>query len=233
MLVTIAGLPRRVLASRRRAEILQLLREHNGALSVAEIAIAIGMHGNSVRAHLEALTRSGHVTREPAARGAPGRPRQVYRATGAPSVDRDYRLLADVLSHHLAVSSPDPSEIALAAGRSWALANDAGPQPPRRLSAASDTPGAGVPRDALEPVLRMLSLAGFSPELATDRSTVRLRHCPFRELAVRNPAVVCQVHLGVIQGILTGLNTTAKATEIAPFTEPGVCRVTLTNGDLP
>ena len=134
------------------------------------------------------------------------RPRQVYRATGAPSVDRDYRLLADVLSHHLAASSPDPSEIALAAGRSWALANDAGTQPPRTLSAATDTPGAGVPRDALEPVLRMFTLAGFSPELATDRSTVRLLHC---------------------------LSTTAKATEIAPFIEPGVCRVRLTNGDLP
>jgi len=78
-------------------------------------------------------------------------------------------------------------------------------------------------------VLRMLSAAGFAPELAKDRSAIRLRHCPFRELAARNPAVVCQVHLGLVQETLAGLGTTIQATEIAPFVEPGLCMVTLTN----
>ncbi|RYV53008.1 helix-turn-helix transcriptional regulator [Pengzhenrongella frigida] len=224
-----SGLPRRVLASRRRAELLQLLREHNDALSVAEIATEIGMHGNTVRGHLDALVESGHVERTTDARGTPGRPRQVYSATGAPSADRDYRLLADILTDHLAAANPDPGRVALAAGRSWALANKPHSAPPPRLAPTTSTGAPGEPPDALEPVLRMLSAAGFAPELAEDRSVIRLRHCPFRELAARNAAVVCQVHLGLIQGSLACQDTTVEATQIAPFVEPGLCLVTLTS----
>ena len=231
MPVSKSGLPRRVLASRRRAEILQVLRDRNDALSVAEIATEIGLHGNTVRAHLAALVQSGHVARTPDAHGAPGRPRQVYRATGAPSADRDYRLLAEVLTHHLAASSPDPGQIALAAGRSWALANERSLASTRGPTGASPDPFASEPQDALAPVLRMLSAAGFSPELAPDRSAIRLRHCPFRELAARDPAVVCQVHLGLVQESLAGLGLTLQATEIAPFLEPGLCMVTLIGSD--
>ncbi|WP_407343977.1 helix-turn-helix transcriptional regulator [Pengzhenrongella phosphoraccumulans] len=230
MPVSKSGLPRRVLASRRRAELLQVLRERNDALSVAEIATEIGMHGNTVRAHLEALVQSGHVERAADARGVPGRPRQVFRATGAPTADRDYRLLADVLTHHLAASTPDPSQVALAAGRSWALANEPSPASPGGLADAPPDPFAGETQDDLTPVLRLLSAAGFSPELAEDRSAIRLRHCPFREIAARNAAVVCQVHLGLIQGTLEGLGTAVQATEIAPFIEPDLCLVTLTGG---
>jgi len=229
MPVSRSGLPRRVLASRRKAAVLQVLVNHDDALSVAEIAIESGMHGNTVRSHLAALIQSGHVGRTADPRGAPGRPRQVYRATGAPSADRDYRLLADVLTHHLAASNPDPGQVALAAGRSWVLANKPSLASPQGPIGATPDPSAGGPQDALAPVLRMLSAAGFAPELAKDRSAIRLRHCPFRELAARNPAVVCQVHLGLVQETLAGLGTTIQATEIAPFVEPGLCMVTLTN----
>lgn len=232
MPASISGLPRRVLASRRRAELLQVLREHNDALSVAEIATEIGMHANTVRAHLDALVESGHVERTTDARGTPGRPRQVYAATGAPSADRDYRLLADILTHHLAASSPDPGHVALMAGRTWALANPPSSPPSPRPGTTTTVSSLDEPPDPLAPVLRMLSAAGFAPELAEDRSAIRLRHCPFRELATRNAAVVCQMHLGLIQGSLACQDTTVEATQIAPFVEPGLCLVSLTSASV-
>jgi len=218
MPVSSSGPPHRALASSRRAALLDLLCAHDDALSVAELASAVGRHANTVRAHLEVLVRSGHVERRTDARGTPGRPREVYRATGAPIGDRSYQLLAELLTHHLSASSKDPGGAAQEAGRSWAQVSG-----PSTAAVPSVSPPPGSPREALAPVLRMLSAAGFAPELTADASAIGLRHCPFRELAAQHPEIVCRAHLGLIQGMLAHVGAPLGATQILPFVSPELC----------
>lgn len=224
----------------RRAELLRLLREDGRPLTVGDLAPRAGLHPNTVRAHLEVLVRGGHVVRRTAPSSSPGRPRELYEATGGEPTDRNYELLATVLAAGLARLGADPAALAAEAGRAWAAdATDAASPESAAAPAAEEAtslaeppahgtavacPGAPPDRsttaaDSLEPAMRMLRAGGFAPELAPDG--IRLHHCPFRELAAANPEVVCGVHLGLIQGALTG--GTRTATRILPFVQPDLC----------
>ena len=218
-----------------------MLRAHDGGLAVNDLAPALGLHPNTVRAHLDVLTRTGHVSRRTDARNTPGRPRDLYEATGAATSDRNYQLLARVLASRLTELSEDPTAEAVEAGRRWseheAVGEPAGIEDSDATGArGSELVGAdvGTPladRDALAPVLRMLKVSGFAPQLSPDASAIQLHHCPFRELAEEHPGIVCGAHLGLIQGALVTSGANITATRILPFVRPDLCLAELTRGD--
>jgi len=146
----------------------------------------------------------------------------VYEATAAPDDGTNYRLLAEVLARHLVATSERPGEAAVNAGRGWALS-----QP--RVGGAGP---AGAPpineQDAVTEVVRLLADSGFAPQVSADGTVINLHHCPFRELAVTHPDVVCGAHLGIIQGALAELGAPLQATRLVPFVEPDLCITTLT-----
>src|SRR5665648_861244 len=74
--------------------------------------------------------------------------------------------------------------------------------------------GAGQAVDALQ---RVVVDTGFQPETSTEgeMTSLRLRHCPFREVATRHPGVVCGVHLGLMQGVLDELGGAVVAESLA------------------
>lgn len=213
----------------RRAALLELLRNRDGGLAVSDIAPLAGLHPNTVRAHLDVLVRTGLATRRTDARTTPGRPRELYEATGAPEGDRSYQLLAQVLAARLAELTDDPAAQGVEAGRHWA-ARDARPPSTAPVGAAAaglPAPGAqptaaGL-REALAPVMTMLRATGFAPELTADVASIRLHHCPFRELAGLQPEIVCGAHLGLIQGELDRIGAGVSATRILPFVQPDLC----------
>lgn len=240
----------------RRADLLRLLSEYDDGLAVADLAPLAGLHPNTVRAHLEVLVRAGSVTRRTEERTVPGRPREIYRATGAADDDRNYQLLARMLAGRLAELTDDPVAQAIAAGRRWSsgepvqtgvAATAPAPNGPARPVVPPD-PGPGATgasateptavavaasgpqstREQLAPVIRLLREYGFAPELSEDASTIELRHCPFRELATELPEIVCSAHLGLIQGALDRIGPEVKATRILPFVQPDLCRAHLT-----
>jgi predicted ArsR family transcriptional regulator len=215
-----------VLSSISRIAVLELLRSRAQPLGVVEVAQQVGLHQNTVRSHLDLLVESGYAIRRSEAPSGPGRPRVVYQATAAPEGERNYRLLAEVLAQHLLATSERPAEAAVNAGRSWARST-------RRLHDRGDGAGtAGAPpiseEAAVAAVVRMLGDSGFAPELSADGTSINLHRCPFRELAMTNPDVVCGAHLGIIQGALAELGTLVSATRLLPFVTPGLCVTTLT-----
>ncbi|EYR63299.1 ArsR family transcriptional regulator [Actinotalea ferrariae CF5-4] len=236
----------------RRADLLALLGARGSAMTVAEIAPELGLHPNTVRAHLDVLVRAGRVTRRTEARATPGRPRELYEATDVPDDERSYALLAQVLASGLADLAGGRGravDVALAAGRRWAGA--IGPEQVAERAAEAEAeaaaavgradvtsplrpggPGAPAPTTdddaspveaALAPVLRMLARTGFAPRLSPDGDEIHLRHCPFREVAEAQPDVVCSVHLGLIQGALERSGAPVAATRIVPFLQPDLC----------
>ncbi len=78
----------------------------------------------------------------------------------------------------------------------------------------------------------ILSDMGFASDSVPDPSglLVRLRHCPFREVAMEHQAVVCSLHLGLMQGALAGMAAPLATDRLEPFVEPGLCLAHLSVG---
>jgi len=208
----------RVLASISRVAVLETLRESGGPLSVRDLAERMSLHNNTVRKHLDLLVESGFATRVRDGATRRGRPRYVYAAVPESSPEETrldgYWLLASVFAAYLH-DADDPQAAAEEAGR--------------RFGAGSvHEPGVGGGPPAVERVVQMLDDIGFQPELAADGSgavEIRLRRCPFHELARDSEGVVCAIHLGLIRGALQQLGSPGAAVRLVPFVTPTLCVV--------
>jgi hypothetical protein len=80
-------------------------------------------------------------------------------------------------------------------------------------------------RVATERLVGMLFEIGFEPEAVTAgrRRRILLHHCPFREAAEAHREVVCSVHLGLMQGLLAGIDAPVDAERLEPFVQPDLC----------
>jgi predicted ArsR family transcriptional regulator len=200
-----------------RAHVFDLLRAAGSPAGVQEIADRAGLHPNTARFHLDALVDAGLAARAPKERTTPGRPSMAYRAVegGGPAGRRHYRLLAEMLTSLIAGVMPKPGEAAAEAGREWGRYLTEQPPPYQRL-------GAG---EAVERLTATLEEAGFAPEAVAGgtRYQLRLRRCPFREVAENHQDVICQLHLGLMQGALAQMRAPLTADRLEPFAEPSLC----------
>ncbi|MHA7125977.1 helix-turn-helix transcriptional regulator [Janibacter indicus] len=187
--------------------VLEALREAGRPLRIGEIATAVGSHDNTVRGHLATLLERGLVETSTAPAEGRGRPAALYAAGPRPGARTDeYRSLAGAFAADLVASGDGPQVRSRARriGRSWGE----GLRP-------STTKGG--PHERLDAALADL---GFGPR--RDGDVVRLTTCPLLDLAVANPDVICQVHLGLVDGILDRGEGDGEA-ELTPFAEPGAC----------
>lgn len=245
---TQAGRPRRnrLLRNRQRERVLQLVREHDAAIDAVELASQIGLHVTTVRFHLDALCDDGVIVRTKLPRAGAGRPRTGYLAVQA---HLDYRVLAEVLAMELGQTVETRARRAQLAGQKWAA------RMPASQAAATDRAGRteegaddALDRAAVRATVAFTGL-GFAPELASaaepttplsadSQSTrarqrlIRLHACPVRDLARARSEVVCGVHLGLLQGLLTqtleegGRRKSARpamSAHLEPFVEPDLC----------
>ena len=202
-----------------RARVLSLLRAAEGPLTAAEIGRRAHLAVATTRFHLEHLVADGCVECAPEApSGRPGRPRMMYRALPEAVVDDGaaYRLLAGLLADQLLHShgSAGPLE----AGRRWAASSLA-----VDVAAGADVTAGG---DVTAAVIALFTDGGFAPR-AVDASTVELRRCPFLDLARTNAEAVCAVHLGFLQGLLTGLGSDRQPRLEVVLDGSGPCLVRL------
>lgn len=198
--------------SRQRLAVFDYVRAHPPA-RIAEIAAGLQVHPNTVREHLDALVAHRLVEALTGTPNGRGRPATLYRPA-APA--QDYAGLATALAGHLARTSAHPERDARAAGVAWG----------RELvdeSATTENPTATL--------LDVLARLGFAPDTDGAIDTARgiaLRACPMLDAARRYPTVVCQVHLGIVEGILSQLGAaTGPGLDLIAFAEPGACRLFL------
>jgi predicted ArsR family transcriptional regulator len=207
----------------RRQLILAMLRASGTPLSVNAIAEALSVHPNTARFHLDALVDAGRVERLLSDIAGPGRPPIVYRASRLMnrSGPTNYRLLARILTAHLASTARDPARTATELGRDW------GPSLIGRSSHETRATKRAVATrtEVLTRVVAMLGELGFEPEPPKGaRSTeIRLRHCPFLDLVGDHADVICSLHLGLMQGAMAQLNGPVTVDRLDPFVEPDLC----------
>lgn len=200
-----------------RRRVLSAVIEAPGTLN--DLVDRLGGHPNTTRQHLEALAAEGLVESETVAIEGPGRRPQSYTATGegvralrGEEGRTEYRELVGVIARDF-VQHGHPAERSFEIGRRW------GNERAALVAASGD-------RDAVKATLTTLfAELGFSPREAPD-GLIRLETCPMLDLAREYPQVICEIHRGLIQGVLDHVRSREQF-ELRPFAEPGACLVGL------
>lgn len=206
----------RALADPSRARLLEHLRALERPRSAQELGADLGLHPNTVRAHLLVLEEAALVVSASESGGRRGRPRRLFAAVPA-EAEQEHSLLASALASALE-PLPDGVNIARSAGLSW------GHVLVDRLE-----PGHLPDGDAcVERVATLLRRRGFAPETAPG--AIVMHRCPFRELAERYPRSVCSLHAGLIDGALAELGAPVVLAKLEPWATPATCVARLARG---
>lgn len=207
----------------RQGAVLDVLRDDDrrpgeSGLKVGDVAEALHLHANTVREHLDALVERGFAVRSRAPGTGRGRPAWLYRLAASSSDPRfsAYRGMSLALAAHLTRTSDDPGADARELGREWG----------REL-------GSAVGQDADQRIVDDLDRLGFAPTAEAD-GTLALTRCPLLDAARQYPEVTCQIHLGLIRGILDddgGDEDTEPV--LVPFARRGACTLRLSPNTRP
>jgi predicted ArsR family transcriptional regulator len=194
-----------------RGRLYEFVSEHAEPVGRDEAAAAAGIGRPLAAYHLDRLVELAASYQRPEGRGGPGagRPPKLYARSGrefAVTVPpREYELAARLLAR--AVESDH-------GGASRAALYDAARQLGAELGRDSRAAGAsGGERSAVQGVL---ARHGFEP-WQDEGGAVRLRNCPFHQLAAEHPGLVCGMNLALIEGVVAGLG----ADDMVPALDPG------------
>ncbi len=188
------------------------------ALSTSDIADTLELHPNTVRPHLERMRDAGLLHVEVDNRGVVGRPQHRYSLSAdAPSLGLEppsFPLMAGLLANLAAAYEPKADEVA-------------------QVGADHGRHVAGVRRErghasCLEAVSAELAEMGFDPVSDDDgkTTTIAFTHCPYRSLAEAFPELVCQLHRGMIEGMVDVLGE-RKVERFATLDDRDPCQVDL------
>ena len=197
----------------RYAVYLELARSPH-PLSTAEVAGSLGLHVNTVRPHLERMREVGLLEVQADARGGVGRPQNRYAlAPDAPSLGLEPPLfpLAARLLLRLAAETGAGEEEATEIGREQGRADGRRAVPP-----------------CLEAVVARLATLGFDPAVVSSDggATIAFTHCPFGDLAVTHPEIMCSLHRGLVEGFVAELGD-AEVEAFRTLVDRDPCQVDL------
>lgn len=201
-----------------RLSILELVEIQPVPTTLAAIVRSCGLHENTVRAHLEELTRDGYLRKTKAEAEGRGRPAWLFSAV-TPIESSPFAGLTSALAEVLNETSDDPTRDAKLAGAKW------GKQIQATLPAAFEaSPSVG---EATDRVMGVLSDIGFDPTIDAKNKEITLNRCPLIEAANKHPEIICNVHLGIIEGAAKTMGFTADGSVLLPFSAPGQCSLNL------
>ena len=208
----------RALGEPTRHEIFRYLLRAPGEVGVAELTAHLRLHHNAVRQHLAKLVAAGLLVETFAPRARPGRPPLRYRLSSEAEnrwgptgpFERLSHLLLEVIR-----TGDTPVEVGRRAGR-------------RYRASSGPAPGESA-RQAVGRLVHTMAREGFDPDVRSHgvRVDVVLRTCPFESTATADPAVVCQLHLGIARGFLEEGDGVVVDELVAGDPSAGDCRLRL------
>lgn len=209
----------KALGDDRRHAIYTKVLEADHPMTTVEIADAIGLHPNTVRPHLERLRDAGLIQVESANSGTPGRPKHLYcKAVEAPELRQAKAALPALAEMLLEVASASVGDSAPQAMVEFGRRQGAS-------EAALIAGGSGCP----ESVIVGMSEHGFRSRLdggvaGAKDAVVEFTYCPFRDMDISHPDLVCSLHRGLVEGMVE-----ARGGSVVEFRgsyrEPETCRV--------
>ena len=202
----------------QQARVLDLVVSRPGGLSALEIAHELGIHVSTVREHVDALVSNGLVCskRAPGYSGN-GRPRLVYVAL-VPT--------ANVITKHFISMVRAGVELHDGNDEDWELARAWGRKWARLLIEEDGLPSGDSP---LGVIVQHMTELGFAPTV--EAGLVKLHNCPLLPADGVMPEVICQIHGGMIEELLSARGDGEIGVEIVPFAGNGTCTVRLLQAD--
>jgi predicted ArsR family transcriptional regulator len=201
-----------------RHAIFRAVVDNDGPVDVAGLTARFGLNHNAIRQHLNKLCAAGLIIEEVGSRSGPGRPRLQYRPALAANEDwgipTPYEELSVLLVQVLA-SGRSPREVGVEAGRRM----------------AAELPKTADPVDRIE---INAARQGFEPRRVERRSSVDLvlGRCPFQAPAIAAPDIICQLHLGLAEGIAQAADDSLEVTGlIVRDPRRAGCRLMLSRGE--
>jgi len=201
-----------------RRRLYEVVTSQPGPVSRDEAASAAGIGRALAVYHLDKLVESGLLTasyQRPPGRTGPGagRPAKMYARSDrefAVSVPpREYELAARLLVQAVEADPSNRSRTALA-------------EAARRLG--TELGSAFRPSSAEPNVTGVLTQQGYEPCCGAD-GVIRLRNCPFHQLAEQHREVVCGMNLALVEGLVEGLGADGWHPALDP--RPGQCCVAI------
>jgi predicted ArsR family transcriptional regulator len=215
------------LADDVRRELYAFTRRQGRPITRDDAAAHLGISRKLAAFHLDKLVAAGLLAArigQPRGQGRTGRPPKTYEPADAEvevSVPaRRYDLVARILLDAVveADGSGTPAgEAALQAARRHGSALG-------RSARTAVRPGPIGPERTLSLVERVAADVGYEPTRA-EPGVLRLRNCPFSQLAQASREVVCGLNAALFAGVVEGIGG-AVGVELAPWT--GHCCVQVT-----
>lgn len=188
----------KALGDATRHAIFRFIADSDSPVGVAELTAHLGLNHNGIRQHLAKLVEAGLVDEFSVPTGGRGRPRLQYKVDpGAESrwaVVGPYERLSGWLAE-IVRTGDSPREV----GRRVGFSGEVSPMVP----SSDGDPSAPRPDDPVVALVERMAQHGFEPELSTDGDAfeVILDACPFESTALAAPEAVCELHLGLAEGI--------------------------------
>jgi predicted ArsR family transcriptional regulator len=179
-----------------------------------DVAAALGVPRATVAFHLDRLVEEqllavGHERRTGRSGPGAGRPAKLYRRS-----DRQVSISLPERQYELA-------------GRLLAAAveeaDETGGSPREILTRCAREQGAELAAGARD-IVSTLEENGFEPR--AEDGEVLLANCPFHRLAQAHTRLVCEMNLGLVEGMLAGMGEKGLRARLDP--RPGSCCVRLT-----
>lgn len=177
----------RALGDPTRHGIFRFVVDADRPVTVAELTAHFGLNHNAIRQHLAKLLDAELVVEDREQSGGRGRPRLLYtvdpRAESRWGVAGPYERLSLWLSE-MVRTGDSPEEVGRRVGRRQRL-------------------GAEPAGDPVEVIVDQMARHGFDPTVQRtgDKVELTLQTCPFASTALADPDTVCEVHLGIADGI--------------------------------
>jgi predicted ArsR family transcriptional regulator len=206
-----------------RRRLYEVVTSQPGPVSRDEAASAAGIGRALAVYHLDKLVESGLLTasyQRPPGRSGPGagRPAKMYarsdREFAVTVPPREYELAARLLVQAVEADPSDRSRTALA-GAARRLGTELG---------NTFRPAAGEGDAAGRDVKGVLTQQGYEPCGGAD-GIIRLRNCPFHQLAEQHRELVCGMNLALVEGLVDGLGADGWHPALDP--QPGQCCVAI------
>lgn len=188
----------RGLADPSRVRLLRYVQATPGC-TVKALADSTGLHVNTVREHLQALTDEGLVTTETTHTGSRGRPATTYR----PVVDP---------AHNSAARDR--------VRQAWERGDTL-----RRILPPDDTVTklGEAALHQLDTLYQHLDDSGLEPVVDEEQLAVDLAPCPYYRFLDEDPELVCAMHAQLIRDTLAQAPGPLRLRELRPFVGPTTC----------
>jgi len=177
----------RALGDPTRHEIFRYLTDADAAVDVAELTAHLGLNHNAIRQHLAKLMDAHLVVETVAPPIGPGRPRLRYAVD--PSAESRWGVIGpyerlSMLLAEIVRTGDTPVEVGRRAGSRQRM-------------------GEAPTNEPTNAFIEQMARMGFQPTVRRrgDVVDVTLEVCPFTSAVLTDPVTVCELHLGLAEGL--------------------------------